>query len=81
LLDCLYMERKDRSILFWKSMPVSDGATVVSKLLTALVVAPLGVYVLSLVTNLLFSGILLTRLSIYHVPGAEGLWDTVVWLK
>ena len=28
LLDCLYAERKDRSILFWKSLPVSDGLTV-----------------------------------------------------
>ena len=31
LLDCLYAERKDRSILFWKSLPVSDGLTVASK--------------------------------------------------
>jgi len=27
LLDCLYAERKDRSILFWKSLPVSDDLT------------------------------------------------------
>ena len=51
--DCLYAERKDRSILFWKSLPVSDAATVLSKLLVALIVVPLGVYVLALVTNLL----------------------------
>ena len=24
LLDCLYADRKDRSILFWKSLPISD---------------------------------------------------------
>lgn len=41
LLDCLYAERKDRSILFWKSLPVSDSQTVLTKLLVALVVAPL----------------------------------------
>jgi ABC-2 type transport system permease protein len=34
LLGALYEERKDRSILFWKSMPVSDAETVSSKLLT-----------------------------------------------
>ena len=28
LLDCLYAERKDRSILFWKALPVSDAQTV-----------------------------------------------------
>ena len=40
LLGSLYDERRDRSVLFWKSMPVSDGLTVISKVLTALVVAP-----------------------------------------
>jgi ABC-2 type transport system permease protein len=79
LLDCLYVERKDRSILFWKSMPVSDAATVASKLLTALVVVPLGVYLLTVVTNLLFSAIWVARLS--FGAGGVSLWDTVVWLK
>jgi ABC-2 type transport system permease protein len=40
-LGALYDERRDRSILFWKSLPVSDQMTVLSKVLTALVVAPL----------------------------------------
>ncbi len=40
LLGTLSDDRKDRSILFWKSMPVSDSETVLSKLLTALIVAP-----------------------------------------
>jgi ABC-2 type transport system permease protein len=40
-LGALYDERRDRSILFWKSLPVSDGTTVLSKVLTALCVAPL----------------------------------------
>ena len=40
LVTSLYQERKDRSILFWKSMPVSDFATVMSKIVAALVVAP-----------------------------------------
>jgi ABC-2 type transport system permease protein len=43
LLGSLYEDRKDRSILFWKSMPVSDVATVSMKLFTALVAVP-GVY-------------------------------------
>ena len=41
LLDALYAERKDRSILFWKSLPVSDLKTVGSKYLTAVVAMPL----------------------------------------
>ena len=39
-LGALYDERRDRSILFWKSLPVSDGMTVLSKAITALCVAP-----------------------------------------
>ena len=40
-LGSLYDERKDRSVLFWKSLPVSDGLTVWSKVVFALVVGPL----------------------------------------
>jgi ABC-2 type transport system permease protein len=40
-LGTLYDERRDRSILFWKSLPVSDPMTVLSKAVTALCVAPL----------------------------------------
>ena len=39
-LGSLYDERKDRSVLFWKSLPLSDGETVLSKAVSALVVAP-----------------------------------------
>ena len=41
LIDCLYTERKDRSILFWKSLPVSDRTTVLAKAAIPLVVQPL----------------------------------------
>ncbi|WP_432383442.1 hypothetical protein [Duganella sp. P38] len=40
-LSALHDERRDRSLLFWKSLPVSDFTTVLSKALLALVVAPL----------------------------------------
>lgn len=41
LLDSLYADRRDRSILFWRSMPVTDVQTVLSKLATVTVAAPL----------------------------------------
>jgi ABC-2 type transport system permease protein len=53
LLDALQGERKDRSVLFWKSMPVSDTTTVLSKLFTALVISGAIVIVLATVTMLL----------------------------
>lgn len=39
-IDALYAERKDRSILFWKSLPLTDTEVVISKLVTAALVAP-----------------------------------------
>ena len=38
-ISALYDERKDRSILFWKSLPATDTQTVLSKLVTAVLVA------------------------------------------
>ena len=40
-LSTFFDERKDKSIVFWRSLPVSDSFTVISKLMVALVVAPL----------------------------------------
>ena len=65
LLDCLYAERKDRSILFWKSLPVSDLTVVVSKLLTVMVVIPL-------VTAAVF---LVTAIGIYLISGGLALFS------
>lgn len=64
-LGALHDERRDRSLLFWKSLPVSDSMTVLSKVLLAAVVAPLitlGIgFVLSLVVLLTGAVLLLTH--------------------
>jgi ABC-2 type transport system permease protein len=80
LLDCLYAERKDRSILFWKSLPVSDGATVGSKLLAALVVVPLGLFVLQMITGLAFTAIWDSIAAARHTD-APVVWDSIAWIK
>ncbi len=77
LLDTLLAERRDRSILFWKSLPVSDGEVVTSKALTALVAAPLFVLAVSAVMLLLLAGIVALRLG--DLPFAP--WSGEVWLK
>jgi ABC-2 type transport system permease protein len=63
LLGSLFDDRKDRSILFWKSLPASDTLTIGSKLLSAMIVAPLIfwiVYVLThIVVMLIFSVVIL----------------------
>ena len=52
-LDALYGERRDRSILFWKSLPVSDLTTVLSKLMVPLAILPLLSFVITVVTQLI----------------------------
>jgi ABC-2 type transport system permease protein len=59
-LDSLYAERKDKSILFWRSLPITDAETVVSKLLTAVLVIPLitlAAIIITHLVNLVSSGI------------------------
>ena len=52
-LDALHGERRDRSILFWKSLPVSDLTTVLSKMSIPLVVLPLLTFAVIVVTQIL----------------------------
>jgi ABC-2 type transport system permease protein len=50
-LDALHGERRDRSILFWKSLPVSDFTTVLSKASIPLVVLPLLVFAIMVIVQ------------------------------
>jgi ABC-2 type transport system permease protein len=78
LLDCLYADRKDRSVLFWKSMPISDTVTVTSKLANALIVIPLVYFAAADLTALVMAFILSVRAS-SQVGGA--LWHADLWLQ
>jgi ABC-2 type transport system permease protein len=51
-LDALYGERRDRSILFWKSLPVSDLTTLLSKATIPLIVLPLVTFAIVVATQL-----------------------------
>jgi ABC-2 type transport system permease protein len=57
LLGSLYDDRKDRSILWWKSLPASDTLTLVSKLLSAMFVVPLFFFAAYVVTMVVVTGI------------------------
>jgi ABC-2 type transport system permease protein len=52
-LDALYGERRERSILFWKSLPVSDRVTVLSKTSVPLIVLPLVTFAVIIATQIL----------------------------
>jgi ABC-2 type transport system permease protein len=61
-IDALYGERRDRSILFWKSLPVSDLTAVLSKFTIPIVVVPIVSFATTLLTQfcmLLLSSVLL----------------------
>ena len=81
LLDSLLSERKDRSILFWKSLPLSDTEVVTSKVLTGLVVAPVFVLLLSAVTQLLFGLVWWMRFGGTTLGNVLMPWDAMTWLK
>jgi len=74
-LGALYDDRRDRSVLFWKSLPVSETETVLSKVLIGTVIAPAVVVVTAIgvmAASLLAQAVVITRL------GGEPL--TFLWL-
>lgn len=79
LLDALYAERRDRSILFWKSLPVSDSATVLAKFLVAMVIVPLGAFLAVAVTDLLVRAIIAARGGAGLAMEQASLWDGRMW--
>ena len=74
LLGSLYDDRRDRSILFWKSLPVSDLETVLSKIVAATVIAPIFALAATLILMLglliLFSAIV----SFYGINPFTTIW-------
>src|SRR5439155_2132844 len=72
-LDALYGERRDRSILFWKSLPVSDLTTVLSKVIIPLVVLPLVAFVMVVSVQLIM--LLMTSANlIFHGMSPASTW-------
>lgn len=74
VLGSLYNERRDRSILFWKSMPVSDTQTVLSKVFSAFVVAPVLTAAVAVVSQII--GLMLLTLMVWFNGGSA--WD-LIW--
>jgi len=74
-LDALHGERRDRSILFWKSLPVSDLTTVLSKASIPLVILPLFAFALTVVTQLIM--MLLSTLVLH----GSGLSTATLWTQ
>ena len=73
-LDALHGERRDRSILFWKSLPVSDFTTVLAKASIPLVVLPLLSFVIVGATQLIML-LLSSAVLLGNGVGVGTLWS------
>jgi len=79
-LDALHGERRDRSILFWKSLPVSDRTIVLSKAAVPLVILPLFVFALILAIQLAM--LLLSTIALLgNSPSLMTLWAQLPLVK
>jgi len=79
-LDALYGERRERSILFWKSLPVSDRTTVLSKAVFPLALLPLFGFALGVTVQFI---VLLWETFLLIASGVDPalLWGEVRWLE
>ena len=79
-LDALYGERRDRSILFWKSLPVSDLTTVLSKVTIPLVALPLVAFAMVVSVQLIM--MLMTSANlIFHGMSPASTWAHVPFFQ
>jgi ABC-2 type transport system permease protein len=70
-LGSLYDDRRDRSILFWKSLPISNTETVASKVIAAVVAAPIIAIVCGVLTGIAMLLLFAITLSLHGV----GVWS------
>src|SRR6201991_625112 len=73
-LGALYDDRRDRSILFWKSLPLSDTSTVLSKVASAILLAPAIAMVVGVIVGLALS-ILIAIVATLH---GVAIWSLLV---
>lgn len=88
LMDCLYADRRDRSVFFWRSLPVSDTKMVAAKLFTGMVTAP-AIMLVQVIIAQIITGIIFTiafaflgvnLLGMFFLPGTILLaWITLAF--
>lgn len=73
--NCLYTDRKDGSVLFWQSLPISQSQTLLSKLIMGLVVAPIVAWACIIITEIIVFILGGVALSILGFPALNILWQ------
>lgn len=79
-VTCLFNERQDHSVLFWRSLPISDPLTVASKWAVALILVPILIIACQAVVSvLLLGGDSVNYLSHYYSTSLLALAKTLLW--
>jgi ABC-2 type transport system permease protein len=76
LIGALYNDRRDHSVLFWKSLPITDTQTVLSKVVSATLLAPVLAVGVSLVLMFAFL-LLMSVVAAFH--GVNPI--TMIWMN
>jgi len=79
-MGALHNERRDRSILFWKSLPVSDLNAVLAKAFVPMVVLPVVTFVIVCALHL-FMLLIGTAAFLAHGLDPSPFWTGVPWLQ
>ena len=79
-LDALHGERRDRSILFWKSLPVSDLTTVLSKAIIPILLLPLITFAVTVVLQLIML-LISTAVLLGSGLSVAPLWSNVSFFR
>jgi ABC-2 type transport system permease protein len=78
--DALYSDRRDRSVLFWKSLPVSDLQTVLSKMTIATVGVPLFAWAGAVVAQFAVGLVVTAKVSGLGLIPLGEFWLPTTWL-
>jgi ABC-2 type transport system permease protein len=73
-IDALYADRRDRSVLFWKSLPLSDAESVFSKFVVASVLIPMVAAAAAVLAQFVVAAVASARLAMTGFDAAGLLW-------
>lgn len=74
-LGTLFNDRKDRSILFWKSMPITETETVLSKLVAGIIIAPICTWLCLITLQLILLVITSICAAMLSTGAISSLWS------
>lgn len=73
-VTCLFDERRDQSVMFWRSLPVSDKMTIASKVLTGAIVIPVIFFMAATLLMLFILVLAVIACSVLSIGFDISLW-------